>query len=425
MEDASGRVSDMGPERGSEAMRQWRAGGRALLALAVLVTLGRATSAAQQVRDSSGVRLIRYSARDRTAEWRLETTPLLAIGGIEAEGAASFSNVAGVVRLSDGRVVVGDASTNELRVFDQAGDFVRKLGRRGRGPGEFDGLFKLVRVADTVGAVDRAGRLQLFAPDGSLLRSVARPPFRVGALAFQGGYFADWTLLAFGYPEPPDMMRAHLIAPMTVGIVSPDGSDQRIIDTLPGIEVVRTGGGPPLPVQFAPQSYLVVAGDRACGGYPVVWEVKCFDRRGRLASRTVRAVPRAPLSTDARAFYESESMRAMRTAPKAQQDEMREMLRLTQYAPSAPAYGRLVGNGGGEVWIAPFDHRSAMMTAELHPTGATPQRWSVLGPDGRWLADVQLPARFALLDAGQDYVAGILRDADDVETVVVYRLIRR
>lgn len=425
MEDASGCVRVIGPERGSEAMRQWRAGGRALVALAVLVTLGRATSAAQQVRDSSGVRLIRYSARDRTAEWRLETTPLLAIGGIEAEGAASFSNVAGVARLSDGRVVVGDASTNELRVFDQAGDFVRKLGRKGRGPGEFDGLFKLVRVADTVGAVDRAGRLQLFAPDGSLLRSVARPPFRVGALAFQGGYFADWTLLAFGYPEPPDMTRAHLIAPMTVGLVSPDGSDQRIIDTLPGIEVVRTGGGPPLPVQFAPQSYLVVAGDRACGGYPVVWEVKCFDRRGRLVSRTVRAVPRAPLSTDARAFYESESMRAMRTAPKAQQDEMREMLRLTQYAPSAPAYGRLVGNGGGEVWIAPFDHRSAMMTAELHPTGATPQRWSVLGPDGRWLADVQLPARFALLDAGQDYVAGILRDADDVESVVVYRLIRR
>jgi len=395
------------------------------VALAVLLALGRATSAAQQVRDSSGVRLIRYAARDRTAEWRLEPTPMLAIGGVEADGAASFSNVAGVVRLSDGRVVVGDASTNELRVFDQAGDFVRKLGRKGRGPGEFDGLFKLVRVADTVGAVDRAGRLQLFAPDGSLLRSVARPPFRVGALAFQGGYFADWTLLAFGYPEPPDMTRAHLIAPMTVGLVSPDGSDQRIIDTLPGIEVVRTGGGPPLPVQFAPQSYLVVAGDRACGGYPVVWEVKCFDRRGRLVSRTVRAVPRAPLSTDARAFYESESMRAMRTAPKAQQDEMREMLRLTQYAPSAPAYGRLIGNGGGEVWIAPFDHRSAMMTAELHPTGATPQRWSVLGPDGRWLADVQLPARFALLDAGQDYVAGILRDADDVESVVVYRLIRR
>ncbi|MCC6929156.1 MAG: hypothetical protein IT359_09220 [Gemmatimonadaceae bacterium] len=396
-----------------------------LVMLAVLATLGSETSAAQQVRDSSGVRLIRYGARDRAPEWRLESSPLLSIGGAESEGAASFSNIAGVVRLGDGRVVVGDASTNELRVFDQSGDLVRKLGRKGRGPGEFDGLLKLVRVADTVGAVDRAGRLQIFAPDGSLLRSVARPAFRVGALAFQGSYFADWTLLAFGYPEPPDMTRSRSIAPMTVGLVSPDGRDQRIIDTLPGVEVVRSGGGPPLPVQFAPQSYLVVAGERACGGYPLTWEVKCFDRTGRLVSRTVRDVPRAPLSGEARAFHESETMRGMRSAPKAQQDEVREMLRLTQYAPTAPAYGRLIGNGAGEVWIAPFDHRSAMMTAELHPTGSAAQRWSVVGRDGRWLADVQLPARFALLDAGADYVAGIQRDADDVERVVVYRLLRR
>ncbi|MBK6306388.1 MAG: hypothetical protein IPF47_12020 [Gemmatimonadetes bacterium] len=393
--------------------------------LVALIAWGAGTSAAQQVRDSSGVRLVRYDARDRpAAEWRVDSSPMFAVGGGEGEGGALFSNVAGVLRLRDGRVVVGDAGANELRVFDKAGGFVRTLGRKGRGPGEFDGLFKLVRVADTVGAVDRSGRLQVFAPDGSLARSVARPAFRVGALSFQGGYFADWTLLAFGYPEPPDMTRSRILALMTVGLVSPDGRDQRVIDTLPGVEVVRTGGGPPLPVQFGPQSYLAVAGDRACGGYPISWEVKCYDRRGRLVSRTVRDVVRAPLPAEARRFYESETLRAVRSLSSAQQDQVKEMLRLTQYAPIAPAYGRLVGTGAGELWVAPFDYRAAIMTAVLHPTGAAPQRWSVLGRDGRWLADVQLPARFALLDAGTDYVAGVQRDDDDVESVVVYRLRR-
>jgi hypothetical protein len=33
-------------------------------------------------------------------------------------------------------------------------------------------------------------------------------------------------------------------------------------------------------------------------------------------------------------------------------------------------------------------------------------------------------ARFALKDAGRDFVAGVRRDADDVEEVVVYRLLR-
>ena len=53
-----------------------------------------------------------------------------------------------------------------------------------------------------------------------------------------------------------------------------------------------------------------------------------------------------------------------------------------------------------------------------------PTTWSVLGADGRWIANVVLPARFSLLDAGRDYVAGIELDEDDVETVVVYPLKR-
>lgn len=34
------------------------------------------------------------------------------------------------------------------------------------------------------------------------------------------------------------------------------------------------------------------------------------------------------------------------------------------------------------------------------------------------------PPRFRLMDAGSDYVAGVSRDANDVERVVVYRLLR-
>lgn len=391
-----------------------------------LVSSYAVTGEAQRLRDSAGVHLIRYGPRDLPAsQWTLAPSPLPSIGGGDAEGPTSFSNVAGVVVLTDGRIVVGDASTNELRIFDQDGRYLRTAGRKGRGPGEFDGLLKLVRVADTVGAVDRSGRLQVFAPDGSLLRSLPRPAFRVGSLAFQGGYFADWTLLAFGYPPPPDMTRSRLVAPMTVGLVSPDGTEQRIIDTLPGVEVVRTGGGPPLPIQFAPQSYLAVAGDRACGGYPSTFQIDCFDRHGRLVSRTVRDVAPVPLPEAARAFHRAQIMRAVQRLGQAQQDEAREILRLTQYATHAPAYGRIVGMGNGEIWVAPFDYRSAMQSSELHPTGATPQRWSVLARDGRWLADVMLPARFALLDAGEDFVAGVLRDSEDVERVVVYRLRRR
>ena len=35
-----------------------------------------------------------------------------------------------------------------------------------------------------------------------------------------------------------------------------------------------------------------------------------------------------------------------------------------------------------------------------------------------------VPARFRLLEAGDDYVAGVMRDDDDVESVVVFRVVR-
>lgn len=358
------------------------------------IVLGRASG--QQVDDSAGVRIVRYREGDRPAQiWRLEAKPLLRIGGPEGTGPTEFSDVAGVARLANGNIFVADAGTNQLRLFDSTGAFVLRVGRMGMGPGEFDVLRRLVRVADTVGGVDQSGRLQLFAPDGSLKRSVARPAFRVGSLNIQEGYFSDWSLLAFGYPEPSDMTLARQNAPMTVGIVSVDGRDQRIVATVPGVEIVRTGGGPPMPIQFGPQSHMVVTGDRFCGGYPATFAISCYDRHGRLLTRTERSVPRAKLPAEAREYYEY-----------------------------TPAYGNIRGALTGELWVPPYDYHSAMQSTSLHPTGSRPQRWNVIAPDGRWLADVELPARFALLDAGRDYVAGILRDDDDVEQVVVFRLRR-
>ncbi|MCH7891494.1 MAG: hypothetical protein IH921_08325 [Gemmatimonadetes bacterium] len=51
-------------------------------------------------------------------------------------------------------------------------------------------------------------------------------------------------------------------------------------------------------------------------------------------------------------------------------------------------------------------------------------RWSVFDSDGYWLATIQLPDGFAPLDIGPDYVLGVWRDADDVEHVRMYELVK-
>lgn len=323
-----------------------------LIAVVALTPMVSGTASGQQVRDSAGVRIVRYREGDRPAQtWRLEAKPLLPIGGAEGTGPTEFADVAGVARLANGNIFVADAATNQLRLFDSKGTFVLRVGRMGMGPGEFDVLRRLVRVADTVGGVDQSGRLQVFAPDGSLKRSVAGPAFRVGSLNFQAGYFSDWSLLAFGYPEPPDMTLARQTAPMTLGIVSVDGSDQRIVATIPGVEIVRTGGGPPMPIQFGPQSNMVVTGDRFCGGYPAAFAITCYDRDGRLLTRTERSVPRAKLPAEAREYYRQRMLRGLSRSRPAAQQQMREYVRLTQFAEYTPAFGNIRGALTGELWV--------------------------------------------------------------------------
>ncbi len=392
---------------------------RIFLWLVVTSSVGATESRAQ-----SGARVVRYNAGDRPAEqWRVVGAPLLTIGGEDGDGPTAFANIAGVARLSDGSIVVADAGAQELRVFDATGRFVRRMGRRGRGPGEFDGLRDLAHVADTIAGSDRSGRLQVFAPDGGLLRSVARPTFRTPSLAFQLGWFSDWSLLAAGFPPPRDTMASRLVAPMVLARIDPTGREQ-VLDTVPSYEVVRTGGGPPLPVQFAATYRVVTVGNRYCGGHQRAFVITCFDRDGRALVRTERAVPSAPLPDEAREYFRTTTLRANASLPAPAQAQLREMIRLTQFADRTAAFGVLRGATTGELWVAPFDYRASMINQVLVPTSDAPQRWSVLGEDGRWIAEVTLPARFALLDAGRDWVAGVQRDVDDVERVVVLRLQR-
>ena len=69
------------------------------------------------------------------SEWRL--TQEARIGSAEAEGAAAFGNVVGLVVDGLDRVWVADGQNQELRVFDARGDHVRTIGKKGGGPEEF------------------------------------------------------------------------------------------------------------------------------------------------------------------------------------------------------------------------------------------------------------------------------------------------
>ena len=114
--------------------------------------------------------------------------------------------------LVDDLAVLVEASVDQLLVFTTAGRFVRSIGRRGGGPGEFLGLDGVSRAGDRIITRElRGDRFSLFRTDGTLL-SVFRP---------------DWgrergALISFGAPGPSTIAAGRF----TLDAVRPGGVRQ-------------------------------------------------------------------------------------------------------------------------------------------------------------------------------------------------------
>lgn len=115
---------------------------------------------------------------------------------ITESGDGPLANIVGGA-FTERELVLAEASTARLHFYDrETGDFVRSVGRRGSGPGEFQRLEWVQRRGDQLYAHDRElRRLSVFALDGTFQRTLtlqaedgARQPTAVAV-------FADGSIL--------------------------------------------------------------------------------------------------------------------------------------------------------------------------------------------------------------------------------------
>jgi hypothetical protein len=120
------------------------------------------TASGFEERDSAGITIARSTgpAWSATTGWSLSEEPIIEIGTLEGPDETSFSRVAGILLRQDGTVVVADRGASELRFFDEAGTFLRRVGRPGDGPGEFGAIESLHRYrGDSIAVWDGQRRI--------------------------------------------------------------------------------------------------------------------------------------------------------------------------------------------------------------------------------------------------------------------------
>jgi len=90
---------------------------------------------------------------------QLSSEPTQQIGRIEGDSSYVFGNVVSVGHLSSGNVLVADPMARQILEYSSDGDFVRRIGRGGEGPGEFPTLSRIyVTAGDSILTLDGINR---------------------------------------------------------------------------------------------------------------------------------------------------------------------------------------------------------------------------------------------------------------------------
>jgi len=92
------------------------------------------------------------------ADWPLSATPTLAVGDVDGTDSMVFARVTDARLMRSGSLIVADGRASVVVAFDSAGVERARLGRKGRGPGEFTGAMTLAGLAGDSIAVWDAGQ---------------------------------------------------------------------------------------------------------------------------------------------------------------------------------------------------------------------------------------------------------------------------
>ena len=355
-------------------------------------------------RDSAGIRIVtNASIKNAPRLYRIADTASLDIGGTHDDERQELSTMAipDIYRGPAGEVVVPDAY--QVKFFDTKGVFLRVLGRKGSGPGEFQ---------TPIREICRLGGDSLIAMEGTAPRfSVIAGQAITRTEAFEGrsifhGCLADGSFVV----EQERVKTSPGMNPRArYALVGSNGKVLGSLGALPASDYSTI---------LSREVNIVGFGDHIFVSDGRSFEYREYDRSGRLL-RIVRTddLQERFTTSDADRVID---WRVPKNAPASVLRGIRSAASGIPRPSSWPAFGRMLIDPIGRVWLSDFPRKAGELAA-----------WSVFDPQGRLLGRVY-PAeakvaktyqRVMLANWGRLEVNFILLDSDGATHVAQYRLI--
>lgn len=354
--------------------------------------------------DSAGIAIITNRGADFLLDWTF--TPTLTLGG-EDEGPESFFNIGPTAVAADtrGNLYIMDRGNHRVVIFDDAGNHLRTLGRKGGGPGEFQMWPQGIAIASngTINVYDVGKQgLVRFAPDGTPLQT----------RRIEGGFLNRYALLrdgiaihvdAFNNDAAFDRIQTITDAGDTTTVLSIPSAPLKPVD----FGCVKISGMAPL---FAPSLQWDAIDNHILATSGAEYVLDLYEGP-RHAASIRRDLPPRPATRelalrqvdDFKVFIEGSGECKVPAARVVDEQGIAEFL---------PAIGRIRVAPNGTIWVQRYAVRG-----EAAPT-------DILSPDGEYLGTLPEGTPFPAAFLHRDRIAAIEKDELDLQRVVVYQINR-
>ena len=377
------------------------------------------------------------TADENSAPPVVQAERTLRIGSVD-DTASALTVVREIVVGRDGRIFSLHPQEHAVRIHDANGRLLRRFGREGSGPGEFDSPSRIGLRGDTIWVFDHGTyRFTLFDSAGELIESRAVPIDVRSESPRPRGMLHDGTV----WGSPPYFSEAVATGDLTRGLDVRLDSAGRVLDTLIEYSVANTSwrlhdpSNPGGIRRFSEQPFnateMVVLSEHRPEIVIVERPIATTEARGefRVTKRALdgdtiysrafaylpQPIPAKMVDSLVEWFVSPPSglpprMAASWPAPGRREELARASLFLPEYLP--PVKEVVVGRDGA-IWI------------QRYGTGGATREWWVMDDEGRAVASVQLPAGMRVLAAERDRVWGTKTDELDVPYIVRYEVRER
>ena len=368
------------------------------------------------VRDSSGVTIVENPKVAPEFDWALTDAPVVEIGGADLGEEYELYSVRSAERLSDGRIVIGNGGTHELRFYSPDGAFLRSAGGQGEGPGEFQNMGWMQRLpGDSLLVIDYdLQRLAVFNSDGDFVRGIRFESTADLPFSSPIGVFGDRSMLARGFadtrgerPEGLQRYESPLFHIDAGGLLITE------LGQFSGNEVYFKpfgGGFGFFDAVFPKSTRFVVRDESMFVAANDSFEIRILSPDGVPSKIVRRDHTPVPVTNE---HLRIERDRRIAAAGSDERSSVEEVFDETPKPDFFPAYLHVRVDDNRNMWVQ-----------EYPIPGAAVAVWSVFDSTGTLIGALEAPLGFEPYHIGDDFLLGTWSDELDVEYVRMYGLRR-